>query len=241
MEFVLFWKCIERPCYSCFACNKLEWLASRWTYILLTDVVFFFFLHHETTSLVAAPSALYSQPTKGSRYFSKVTPSKRKSLWHITAPQNATENVSPAMLPILTLNVQAKVLSAQMLNWNGKENKRRKGYIFGNKDKSCNKIDPHVKIKKNLFLSDYTFESCDPLVCVIYSNKLGFPSISSIVGTCYCLSCSAVLKSKREDQCALWKLEKCASRGEHPDSIPCWVNWRHKLSPEKHSAGCSWC
>lgn len=152
----------------------------------------------------------------------------------------------PATLPILTLNGQTKVLSnpwflsAQLLNWNGKENKGRKGHIWGDEDKSCNKIDPHVKIpkKNSISLWFHHWVSWPISLCYLF-GQTGVSS--SIVGTCYCLSCSAVLKSKHEDQCALRKLEKCASCGEHPASMPCWVNWRHKLSPEKHSAGCSWC
>ena len=82
-----------------------------------------------TIFLAAALPALNSQPTPGSRYFSEVTPSERKSLWHITLPLNATENVPSSVHPILTLNGETKVLfdftkswifSAQMLNWNGK-------------------------------------------------------------------------------------------------------------------------
>lgn len=41
---------------------------------------------------------------------------------------------------------------------------------------------------------------------------------NSNAGTCNCASCSAVLKSKHEDQRALRKLKKYASSGEHPAS-----------------------
>lgn len=78
----------------------------------------------------------------------------------------------------------------------------------GTKELWLNKTDRIVKNPKEereefQFLCDYTLETCLPSLSAIYSNNLWFSS--RIIGTCYGIWCSAVRKSKHEDQRALRK------------------------------------